>query len=120
MVCVCPTMPKRGAVTSTTRRSRSFLWPVVSPCTGAAKASAAAPPGPRVPAPAGEEGAAAPAAGGTSEGPGGRRRKHPRPAVPPAGRATPDEAPPQPGEAPEPLRQRRAHRLGLLQAIAEL
>ena len=42
MVCVCPTMPKRGAVTSTTRRSRSFLCPVISPCTGAAKPSAAA------------------------------------------------------------------------------
>ena len=42
MVCACPTMPKRGAVVSTTRRSRSFLWPVISPCTGAAKPSAAA------------------------------------------------------------------------------
>src|SRR6266567_1539547 len=45
MVCVCPTMPKRGAVTSTTRRSRSSLWPVISPCTGAAKPSAATSPG---------------------------------------------------------------------------
>src|SRR5947199_6896087 len=41
MVCVCPTMPKRGAVTSTTRRSRSSLWPVIRACTGAAKPSAA-------------------------------------------------------------------------------
>src|SRR5262249_12115352 len=45
MVCVCPTMPKRGAVTSTTRRSRSSLCPVISPCTGAAKPSAATSPG---------------------------------------------------------------------------
>ena len=45
MVCVCPTMPKRGAVTSTTRRSRSSLWPVMRPCTGAVKPSAATSPG---------------------------------------------------------------------------
>ena len=35
-------MPKRGVAMSTTRRSRSFLWPVISACTGAAKPSAAA------------------------------------------------------------------------------
>ena len=42
MVCDCPTMPKRGVVTSTTRRSRSFGRPVISACTGAAKPSVAA------------------------------------------------------------------------------
>ena len=30
MVCDWPTMPKRGAVTRTTRRSRSPRWPVIS------------------------------------------------------------------------------------------
>ena len=42
MVCDCPTMPKRGVCVSTTRRSISFLWPVISACNGAAKPSAAA------------------------------------------------------------------------------
>src|SRR5579863_8997812 len=42
MVCDWPTMPKRGAAISATRRSRSFLLPVTSACTGAAKPSAAA------------------------------------------------------------------------------
>src|SRR6516165_5256451 len=41
MVCDCPTMPKRGAVISATRRSRSFLWPVIKACSGASKPSAA-------------------------------------------------------------------------------
>ena len=42
MVCDCPTMPKRGVCVSTTRRSISSAWPVISACTGAAKPSAAA------------------------------------------------------------------------------
>ncbi len=42
MVCDWPTMPKRGVVTSTTRRSRSLRVPVISACTGALKPSAAA------------------------------------------------------------------------------
>ena len=41
MVCDWPTMPKRGAVTSTTRRSRSLRAPVISAWTGAVKPSAA-------------------------------------------------------------------------------
>ena len=42
MVCDCPTIPKRGVVTSTTRRSRSLARPVIRACTGAAKPSDAA------------------------------------------------------------------------------
>ena len=42
MVCDCPTMPKRGVCVSTTRRSISSSWPVISACSGAAKPSAAA------------------------------------------------------------------------------
>ena len=42
MVCGWPTMPKRGAAISATRRSRSSLLPVISACTGAAKPSAVA------------------------------------------------------------------------------
>ncbi len=45
MVCVWPTIPNLGAAMSTTRRSRSFLWPVMRACTGAAKPSDAASPG---------------------------------------------------------------------------
>ena len=42
MVCFWLTMPKRGVCVSTTRRSISSLWPVMSACSGAAKPSAAA------------------------------------------------------------------------------
>src|SRR5216684_1287586 len=41
-VWLCPTMPKRGAETSTTRRSRSSGWPVIRACTGAENPNAAA------------------------------------------------------------------------------
>ena len=40
MVCGWPTMPKRGAVMSTTRRSRSSRRPVISAWSGAVKPSA--------------------------------------------------------------------------------
>ena len=42
MVWVWPTMPKRGAADIAMRRSRSFLRPVISACTGAWNPSAAA------------------------------------------------------------------------------
>src|ERR1700724_589824 len=42
MVCVWPTMPKRGAAEIAIRRSRSFLAPVISACTGAWNPTAAA------------------------------------------------------------------------------
>src|SRR5229473_485146 len=65
-VWLCPTMPKRGADMSTTRRSRSSGWPVISACTGAAKPSAAASPGTSCTRPSVTRTAPATRSGGTS------------------------------------------------------
>src|SRR5215469_11554538 len=67
MVCCWPTMPKRGAETSTTRRSRSLRAPVISVCSGAAKPSAAASPGTSCTRPSVIMKAPATRSGGTSE-----------------------------------------------------
>src|SRR5262249_41504017 len=121
MVCACPTMPKRGAFTSTTRRSRSFLWPVISACTGAAKPSAAASAGAAGTRPAGGEvGPRPPAGGAAGGGRGGPGRQGAGAAGRRGGRGGSKKPPRGAGRGPEPLGGLRAHRLGLRGAIADL
>ena len=64
--CAWLTMPKRGALRSATRRSRSSFVPVISACSGAAKPSAAASAGTSCTRPSVRRIAPATRSGGTS------------------------------------------------------
>ena len=109
MVCDCPTMPKRGVVTSTTRRSRSFGRPVISACTGAAKPSVAASVGTSCTRPSVMKIAPATRSFGTSVERRLQRREQARAVGLAAGFAGLDEAHLEIGDAAEPLgRARRA------------
>src|ERR1700730_14278907 len=123
MVCDCPTMPKRGAVTSATRRSRSFLWPVIRACTGALQPSAAASAGTSCTRPSVIMIAPATRSRGTSDRAElsalNSRQPSVSPSASPLAPPRPEEPPPEPGNVREPFRQLRARGLCLLRAVAE-
>src|SRR5262249_13608721 len=122
MVWVCPTMPKRGAVTSTTRRSRSSLWPVIRACTGAAKPSAATSPGTSCTRPSVMKMAPATRSWGTSESAEDSAVNNRVPSVSPSAwpASTKRTSMPAMRASRSASATRPADRLGLLQAVAEL
>ena len=113
-------MPKRGAATSTTRRSRSLLWPVISACTGAAKPSAAASAGTSCTRPSVIRMAPATRSCGTSDERRRQRGEQPGAVGLAVGLPGLDEAHFEARDAAEPLAERGARRLGLLGAGAEI
>ena len=99
---------------STTRRSRSFLWPVISACTGAAKAERRGVGRDVVHAPVGDEDRAGHAVVRHVGERRGQRREQPRAVGLAVRLAGLDEAHLDARHASEPLGELRAHRLGLL------
>ena len=121
MVCGCPTMPKRGAETSTTRRSRSSGWPVISACTGAAKPSARGLGRHVVHAPVGDEDGAGDAVGrhvGRAPTPSAVNSRVP--SVSPSAWPASTKRTSSPGMRPSRSASGGARRLGLLRAVAEI
>src|SRR5262249_20776754 len=127
MVCDCPTMPKRGVVISTTRRSRSLARPVISACTGAEKPREVASVGTSCTRPSVTTMAPATRSWGTSERLVVRALNSRVPSVSPSdwaaalpgGLAGPQKAPHAAGYLAEPLRELGAHRFGLPRALPE-
>ena len=119
IVCSLPTMPKRGASTSSMRRSRSPSWPVMSACSGALKPSAATSVGNVVDDAVSDEDRRADPVGGNVAEARLQRREQPRALIFAIGLAGVDEAGLDIVERAEALFQFSAHLGRLRGAIAD-
>ena len=120
MVCDCPTMPKRGVCVSTTRRSISSRWPVISACSGAAKPSAAASAGTSCTRPSVIRMAPATRSGGTSASVADKAENSRVPSVSPSAAPASATRTSRPGMRLSRSTRRRARGLGLRVAVAEI